>query len=184
MYRDVAPFDPDKILQEEWLNSRGAMSRWDRNAIEVRVIDIQEHPKADIAILEWTAALAQVLVNEDWCSAEIQQSWPEQDLFTILMDTVKDGERAEIKNPQFLSLFDISSSKISAGELCAHITDKLYSTGRISDESNQMLEIITSHGTLARRILNSLPGSFTKKDLFPVFEKLSDCLRHGESFIP
>ena len=184
MYRDIAPFDPEKILQEEWLNSRGAMSRWDRSAIEIRVIDIQEHPKADIAILEWTAALAQVLVAEEWCSTEMQQSWTEQNLYSILMDTVKEGERAEVKNPQFLSLFDVSSTNISAGELCEHITDKLYSTGKISDESKQMLDIIFRHGTLARRILHALPGSYTKKDLYPVFEQLSDCLRHGQPFIP
>jgi glutamate---cysteine ligase / carboxylate-amine ligase len=36
IYRDIAPFDPKGILQEEWLNSRGAMSRWDRQTIEIR----------------------------------------------------------------------------------------------------------------------------------------------------
>ncbi|MCZ7598158.1 MAG: glutamate-cysteine ligase family protein [Gammaproteobacteria bacterium] len=39
MYADIAPHDPDGILQEEWLNSRGAIARFDRNAIEIRVLD-------------------------------------------------------------------------------------------------------------------------------------------------
>lgn len=184
MYRDIAPFDPDSILQEEWLNSRGAMSRWDRNAIEIRVIDIQEHPKADIAILEWTAALARVLVNEDWCSTDTQKSWTEQELYSILVNTVKDGERAVINDQKFLSLFDISSKEMSAGELCAHIEDELYSAGYISEESHKFLQIIFDQGPLARRILNTLPDPFTIEDLFRVYEQLSDCLRNGQSFLP
>jgi glutamate---cysteine ligase / carboxylate-amine ligase len=50
MYEDIAPHDPDKILQYEWLNSRGAIARFDRNAIEIRVLDTQETAQADIAI--------------------------------------------------------------------------------------------------------------------------------------
>jgi gamma-glutamyl:cysteine ligase YbdK (ATP-grasp superfamily) len=184
MYRDIAPFDADSILQEEWLNSRGAMSRWDRNAIEIRVIDIQEHPRADIAILEWTAALAQLLVDEEWCSTELQKLWSEQELFSILMKTVKDGERAEINNQKYLTLFNITTEKMNAGELCAQIEDKLYAAGYISEESHKYLQIIFEYGPLARRILNSLPDPFTKEDLFPVYEKLSESLKYGTSFIP
>ena len=47
---DIAPLDPDGTLQHEWLNSRGAIARFDRNAIEIRVLDIQECPVADLAI--------------------------------------------------------------------------------------------------------------------------------------
>jgi gamma-glutamyl:cysteine ligase YbdK (ATP-grasp superfamily) len=184
MYRDIAPFDQDGILQEEWLNSRGAMSRWDRNAIEIRVIDIQEHPAADIAILEWTTALVLALTEEAWSSTEMQKSWSEQDLYTILMSTVKDGDRSEVKNPPFLSLFGITSEKMSAGNLCAEIADKLHARGSISDESYRILQVIFTHGPLARRILNSLPASFDKKDLFGVYEQLCECLEHGKSFIP
>jgi len=50
MYRDIAPFDPDAILQHEWLNSRGAIARFDRNAIEIRLVDVQECSYVDIAI--------------------------------------------------------------------------------------------------------------------------------------
>ena len=48
--RAIAPLDPDGILQEEWLNARGAIARFDRGAIEIRVLDVQEHPAADLAI--------------------------------------------------------------------------------------------------------------------------------------
>ena len=41
MYRDIAPFDPEGTLQDEWLNSRAAIARFDRNAIEIRCLDTQ-----------------------------------------------------------------------------------------------------------------------------------------------
>ena len=50
MYDDIAPLDPDAVLQHEWLNARGAIARFDRNTIELRVLDVQECPRADLAI--------------------------------------------------------------------------------------------------------------------------------------
>jgi glutamate---cysteine ligase / carboxylate-amine ligase len=50
LYRDIAPLDPDGTLQFEWLNARGAIARFDRNTIEIRVLDVQECPRADLAV--------------------------------------------------------------------------------------------------------------------------------------
>ncbi len=50
MYQDIAPKDPEGLLQHEFLNSRGAIARFERNAIEIRVLDVQECPQADVAI--------------------------------------------------------------------------------------------------------------------------------------
>ncbi len=184
MYRDIAPFDPDEILRDEWLNSRGAMARWDRNTIEIRVIDVQEHPRADIAILEWTVALIKVLVNEQWCSTEMQKSWDDKDLFQILMDVVKHADQAMIHQKDYLKMFGVNETEMTAGQLCEHITSQLAVSELISEESLQLLEIIFRYGPLSRRILSALPESFSKEDLYPVFEQLSDCLRDGQPFIP
>jgi len=105
MYRDIAPHDPDGILQDEWLNSRGAMSRWDRGAIEIRVMDIQEHPGADIAILEWIINLARYLVAGGFCDLDEQKSWHEKDLYPILMSTIREGEQALITDSNYLRMF-------------------------------------------------------------------------------
>lgn len=50
MYREIAPHDPEGLLQDEWLNSRAAIARFDRNAIEIRCLDTQEAPAADLAL--------------------------------------------------------------------------------------------------------------------------------------
>lgn len=39
-----------RLIRHEWVNSRGAIMRFDRSAMEVRVLDLQECPKMDVAI--------------------------------------------------------------------------------------------------------------------------------------
>ena len=45
MYADIETLDPAHKLRFEWLNSRGAIPRFDRYAIEIRVMDTQECPR-------------------------------------------------------------------------------------------------------------------------------------------
>lgn len=184
MYEDISPFDPDGILQDEFLNSRGAMSRWDRETIEIRVIDIQENPAADLAILEFIVNLTRALVDEKWISLEDQKKWSENSLYDILMTVVKDGEQAMISNTKYLSLFGLNKNQISAGELCIHIFESLKEETPFTKQSADHLNLIFKKGPLARRILNSLPKDFGHKDLFDVYENLCDCLRHGTPFLP
>lgn len=184
MYRDIAPYDPEGILQDEWLNSRGAMSRWDRGAIEVRVIDIQEHPGADIAILEWIVNLAKHLVSEGFCSLDDQKSWHEQDLYNLLLATIKDGEQAEIRNPDYIRSFGVSQESITASQLCRHIFRVLQSEYTFSPGSVDTLQLIFEEGPLARRILNAIPVSINPGRFHHLYEQLCDCLRDGKPFTP
>ncbi len=61
MYRAIRRFKGGERLAHEWLNSRGAILRFKRRAIEIRVLDSQECVKMDVAIavfvrgvLKWT----------------------------------------------------------------------------------------------------------------------------------
>ncbi|MDZ7755680.1 glutamate-cysteine ligase family protein [Rhodohalobacter sp.] len=184
MYREIAPFDPDAILQEEWLNSRGLMPRWDRNSIEVRVMDVQECPKIDLAILEWVVAVTKLFISEDLYSLELQKSWHENELYPILLSTIQHGEKAVITNQKYLEIFGISASSVSAGELCEHIFQEFDSPSDYSSGTSEILNLIFDEGPLARRILNSLPQTFQKRDLENVYRQLCDCLKYGKPFIP
>lgn len=184
MYRDIAPYDPDGILKYEWLSSRGAMSRWDRETIEIRVIDTQENPAADVAILEWIVNFTKAFVDEKWTSLQEQKKWSENTLYDILMATVQEGEQAIIKDPEFLSLFGLNREKISAQELCIHIYESLKKDYSFSEDAIDHLELIFNEGPLARRILDALPENFDHDDLFDVYQTLCDCLRHDNPFLP
>jgi carboxylate-amine ligase len=45
------------LVRHEWVNSRGAILRFDRRAMEVRVLDLQECPKMDVAIAAFVRAV-------------------------------------------------------------------------------------------------------------------------------
>ena len=53
------------LINKEWLNSRGAIFRFDRNAIEIRVMDEQECVKSDVALSCFIRALLRGLFNEN-----------------------------------------------------------------------------------------------------------------------
>ncbi|MCX7117005.1 MAG: glutamate-cysteine ligase family protein [Legionellales bacterium] len=50
IYQAISPFDPEGILQHEWINSRAAIAKFEFGAIEIRLRDTQECVNADIAI--------------------------------------------------------------------------------------------------------------------------------------
>ena len=64
LYRDVAPYDPDRVLRHEWVNARGAIARFSRNTIEIRLLDMQECPAADLAITAAVIAVLKLFVDE------------------------------------------------------------------------------------------------------------------------
>lgn len=184
MYRDIDPFDPDKILQDEWLNSRGAIARFDRGSIEIRVLDIQECPIADLAIVRLITDVLKALVDEGWSSIEEQKSWNEQRLYGILMEVVKGGESVKIADQDYLSLFGIERNNNAAvSELWRHLFNELYSAEEVAgDAVLQCLDQMIASGTLSTRITRALPDNFTKTEVKEVYRQLCDCLEEGVLF--
>jgi carboxylate-amine ligase len=148
MYADIAPYDPDQILAYEWLNSRGAIARFDRNAIEIRVLDIQEKPAADIAICETIVAILKLLVSQNWTSYAEQQSIPTDMLARVLDATSRDAEQTIIDSPQLLRQFGCNDASITAAELWRRLGEPI--VPQISQRS--ALQTILESGPLARRI--------------------------------
>src|SRR5690606_16820386 len=68
----IKSYDTENILDHHFLNSRGAIARFDRNAIEIRVIDLQECPKADVAIAVFIIEVLRLLVSEELVSLQDQ----------------------------------------------------------------------------------------------------------------
>jgi gamma-glutamyl:cysteine ligase YbdK (ATP-grasp superfamily) len=63
--RDLAAHGaPQFMLHREWLNSRGAIFRFDRHAIEIRIMDEQECIRADVAMSCFLRACLRGLFNQ------------------------------------------------------------------------------------------------------------------------
>ncbi|MBS4169026.1 glutamate-cysteine ligase family protein [Parachlamydia sp. AcF125] len=178
IYQDIAPFDPEKTLQYEWLNARGAITRFNRNAIEIRLIDVQECPKADIAINKALTEVIRCLTQEKWVSLASLHQFQEERLKEILLDTIKQGEFAEIHDREFLQAFGWSfSSKCRAKDLWGYLIQQ------IGLESDQTLQHILAHGTLSTRLLKGLGAHYSRKELEETYRYLCQNLEKGTLFL-
>ena len=55
---------PSGVLRHEWVNARGAIARFDRMAIEIRVLDVQETPLMDVAYAALIVDVLKFLCDE------------------------------------------------------------------------------------------------------------------------
>ncbi len=181
MYKDIAPFDPDNILQEEWLNSRGAIARFDRNTIEIRLPDVQECPAADLAIAGLVTGVVEALTKERWSRYEDQKEVDEKRLYYILTKTIKSAEEALIDDVSFLKLFGFNETgPVTAGGLWRHIVQEAYSGSGISPALNVILE----EGTLSTRIRKRLPERPDRHHLKQLYNGLCYCLAMNIMLFP
>jgi carboxylate-amine ligase len=183
-YKDIAPHDPEGVLQHEFLNSRGAIARFERNTIEIRVIDVQECPLADLAILALTAETLKSLVSEAWTSFESQKAFDVEPLAALFDRVIKDGPEAEIRDADYLKAFGCSvPAPCTAGNLWRHIRKTIASERPESIRAWEgALGTILDKGPLSRRIMNSLGSGFSREKLVEVYRGLAGCLDKGELY--
>lgn len=180
MYRDIAPHDPSGILQDEWLNARGAIARFDRSAIEIRVLDVQECPLADLAIAALIIAATRHFTDPGRNAAI--KSWDDKDLAAILSKTILDAEEAAINNNRYLKAFGIEGTKtVRAGDIWRHLLETELDWSP-SAPFKKALDTILDQGSLASRILHALNGDLSRPALEKVYRKLSGCLSEGVLF--
>ena len=179
MYRDIAPHDPDGILQFEWLNSRGAITRFDRQTIEIRLIDAQEQPAADLAIAALVISVVERLYRGADAVLDAADAIDTDVLAGILRQCVKDGENARIDNADYLRVFGIPDRSQSAADVwrtLAHASEHRLAPHRAP------LDVILNEGTLASRLLQSVGPDVNAKTLLATYRRLCDCLAHGRMF--
>lgn len=171
MYRDIAPYDPEGILQHEWLNSRGAIARFDRQAIEIRVLDVQEKPAADIAICEAIVAVLKLMVSERWTTYAEQQQVPTEMLSALLADTTRHAELAVVEQSNLLRQFGLHDrASISQGMRCDQLWQMLIDQVKDQISQPEPLQLILNEGTLARRIVRDLTSGRTHLGKFSTDE--------------
>lgn len=175
----IKPFDTEEILEHHFLNSRGAIARFDRNAIEIRLVDIQECPKADIAICVLIIEVLKMLVNLDLATLFNQKKWKNTELFPILNDTIKNAENTIISNVAYLQIFGIQQ-EVTAKEVWQHLFN--LAKPNINQKHYEALENILENGTLATRIVNALDTNLSKENITKVYKDLANCLQENNVF--
>ena len=185
IYRDLAPLDPHGILRDEWVNARGAIARFDRNAIEIRLIDAQETPAADLAIAAAVAGAAKLLTEERFSSLASQKALPVEPLADILLNTIRNGEEAVIADARYLAMFGIDAGSITARDIWKFLVERIdrFDHAALSPHRAALDGILTG-GTLSSRIVRALRPDASPEKIRSVYRKLGDCLETGSLFSP
>lgn len=180
LFDEVSEHDPEGILRHPWLNARGAIAVFVRDAIEIRVLDVQECPRADIAICSAVTAVIKALVSERFSDYDQQRSWEVAPLVAIFLSTLRDAESAVIRNRDYLRIFDYPERDGTTRDLWQHLLESLAGTSEGLDSPH--LRVILDQGPLARRILRALGPNPRREDLHSVYRGLCDCLANGTPF--
>ncbi len=179
IYRDLARHDPSGVLHGEWANSRGCIARFSRGSIEIRLIDAQECPGADLAVAALVTAAVRAHVEERWIPYEHQRTFATEPLHAVLLDTIRYAEHTRIHDPTFLRAYGIDRSLAWAGDLWKTIAQQV-----LDDASplHQTVESILDGGTLSTRISRRLRRFPTRDELHAVYADLAGCLHEGALF--
>jgi len=191
IWKDLSAHDPEGVLRHEWANARGCIARFTRGSIEIRVIDVQECPAADLAICRAVVALVKSLANGPLAAsgdtAAAMRAAPVDALHEIFLACVRDADKAVISNMDYLRWLGVSSSKpLTAGEVWRAVSETLPEDARCSE-----LETILRHGCLSRRILRAINPAAAEKPVSAevsrdamkaVYQRLATCLAQGRMF--
>ncbi len=184
IYDDIAPFDPQGLLQDEFLNARGAIPRFERGSLEIRLLDLQECPLADIAIAAAVVAVLRALVQERWADFASQCAFATTPLEALLRATVAEAGEAKITDAAYLRALGAGHRGcLSAAQLWRHLLSAV-PLPETADRGRweQALDCILEHGCLAHRILRALQGSPAPVRLRETYRRLCDCLATGSLF--
>lgn len=180
MYKEISPFDPLKILQHPWLNSRGAIPKFDQKAIEIRIIDTQECATADIAIAK---AIFEIL--KSWHSASddyLHNPCDTKSLKQLFDQTLRTGFSTPVDNLTLINQWRLPQKPMSVKKVWSLLIEQISS--KLEQSHQRALEHILTHGNLSERILKTTHHKHDQHSLNQTYSQLTDCLLNNELFTP
>jgi carboxylate-amine ligase len=179
--KQLGPHDPEGVLEARFSNSRGAIARFDRDSIEIRLLDIQECPAADLAVLRTIIALLRELVSETLMPLAEQKVADVAPLKKLFDDTVARGGDAWVDEPTVLQAFGFDGAGATAQTLWQGVINRLNPVANASAVEQNALATIAEHGTLAGRILKAREAG---ESVDAIYRRLADGVCRNEMFLP
>ena len=177
------------LFGAEWTNARGAIARFDRMAIEVRLIDAQECALADLAVAATVAELIRGFVDERYLPLKRAQNVPTQGLAELLKRTIQAGPKASLSGLDYGRCFGMGTEVETVGDLLGQVVPALFVKAPSFREAPELIapmQVILSRGPLATRLLAALPAGEQAVDpeaLRDVCRRLAECTANGEMFV-
>jgi hypothetical protein len=184
IYRDLAPYDPEGILRNDWVNARGAIGRFDRMAIEIRVLDVQETPLMDVAYAALIVEVLKLLCAEQWLDRAGMNHWHTTELGKLLTLAERQAEGAGVGERRYLRAFGFPGGSTDLKGLWEHLIETVSVRGSLDAETGRLLEHYLRHGTLATRISKAVGLLPSHAKLMRVYEELCEALADHAPFAP
>jgi carboxylate-amine ligase len=177
IYRALDDVPGGDTLQHEWVNSRGAIMRFMRRAIEIRVLDMQECVKADIAVAVFIRAVLRWMVArlEDGSMALPDHHVLVSDLTAVIeRGRAANVEAPHVKGTRTRTARDVLESLAAHSEAHVAPAERAY-LPLVADRIDQgnLSERISSR---VRRDANR-SGPKQRAAIREVYEELARCLR-------
>ena len=159
------------ILNKEWVNSRGIIFRFDRRALEIRVMDEQECVKSDVALSCFIRALTRGLIGQEFHLPTHQV------LVENFGETVRNGLDGTVQYPQVQIAREACKDLIHVAWENATGEEKKYI---------QILQKRVEDGNLSERIRQKVQNKSQKTDLseaiVSIYSKLIGNLMDNEPY--
>jgi gamma-glutamyl:cysteine ligase YbdK (ATP-grasp superfamily) len=194
LYAALRTIQPDGTLCKEFSNARGAIARFSRGAIEIRLLDVQESPRADLAIVALVRALIRALVEgRIGQGTQALRALEVAPLASTLQAVIRDADRAIIDQGDLLRALGHPAGR--AGHPCR--TDEFWAwaietlipagadAARAADipvDARTTLDTIVREGCLARRLSRALGANPSRDHAREVYRALAACLASNTLF--
>jgi hypothetical protein len=162
---------PKCILNKDWVNSRGVIFRFERKALEIRVMDEQECVKSDVALSCFIRALLRGLAKTE------EQLPPTEILAEDFKSVIKYGLEAKVLHPH----------GPTARNVCRHFLHIAWENA--TSEEKEYLPLIEKrleHGSLSDVIREKVRVRAQKTGMheviIDVYSKLLNSLEANEPF--
>ena len=159
------------LLSREWVNSRGVIFRFDRRALEVRVMDEQECVKSDVALSCFIRAALRGLI------AEKAELLPHDLLVKDFNAVIKDGLTAQVLNPDGKTAGQVCQRYFNLAQEYADEDEKRYLwiiKKRL--ENGSLSELIRT------RVLRRAEKTSFHQAVINVYSTLIKCLSDNEPY--
>jgi len=180
IYRDLAPHDPKGILQDEWANARGAITRFSRGAVEIRVIDSQECPQADIAIAELVCDVVRTYTECKQKRRDFLHMTSTELLHKQMLACIEQGETALILTQDLREVLAVPAHVATVGQLWQYWAEQ---SDNLTEPSQKILNQIFAHGSLATRMRRGCPNP-SVATLTELCHDLAASLAEGRLYLP
>ena len=183
VYEALLPHDPDGVLRHEWANARGAIARFERDTIEVRVLDVQECPACDLAMLAAITAVLRAMVEGRLGELAEFRRYDVEPLHRTLLGVIRDAEETEIVDTAYVRALGYrESGACRAKDLWRHLIGATLAKEPGYEEFRPALELVLSRGCLSRRVLGACGPDPSAERVQGVYAALADCLAENRPF--